>query len=372
MKTASKRKGKGQSTLARRRRVALARPESRQVAIQAPPTIAESIEKVLIGGDLSPLSPEERVQYHNAVCKSIGLNPLTGPFLYILFRETEGAPAKLQLYATKDAAAQLRKIHRVSVLALRREIRDSMSTVEADVQDGFGKRDSAIGVVPLWKWKNGKREDLTGREYANAIMKTETKAKRRATLSVCGLAFLDESELDTMQIVGGVTRDGRIFEYKQPQLPEASEPVSLQEGADLHDKAVELARAEKDSELPFKQLVAQKEKELKSSPPVKHEAPAEKAAASVESHAKPTGDNAAADSLFYVETPSGLYELLGSDVLLKAHKSDLLTFLDQPASKAARARLLQPEQLGKLLGWCERSKVPIRALESSNAEQKSS
>ena len=115
-----------------------------------------------------------------------------------------------------------------------------------------------------------------------------------------------------------------------------------------------------------RKIVEDKMAKAKSSPPVKHEAPAEKAAASVESHAKPTGDNAAADSLFYVETPSGLYELLGSDVLLKAHKNDLLTFLDQPASKAARARLLQPEQLGKLIRWCERSKVPIRALESSH------
>ena len=208
---------------------------SRQ-AIVARPTVAESIEKVLIGGDLSPLSPEERVQYYNAVCKSLGLNPLTGPFLYILFRETDGAPAKLQLYATKDCAAQLRKLHRVSVLALRREVSAGMSTVEADVQDGLGKKDSAIGVVPLWKWKDGKHVDLTGREYANAIMKTETKAKRRATLSICGLAFLDESELDTMQIIGGVTRNGRIYEFKQPQLPEASESSSQETDEEFFER----------------------------------------------------------------------------------------------------------------------------------------
>ena len=30
-------------------------------------------------------------------------------------------------------------------------------------------------------------------------MKTETKAKRRGTMSITGLSFLDESELDTMK-----------------------------------------------------------------------------------------------------------------------------------------------------------------------------
>lgn len=34
---------------------------------------------------------------------------------------------------------------------------------------------------------------------ANALMKAETKAKRRVTLSICGLGLLDESEIDTMK-----------------------------------------------------------------------------------------------------------------------------------------------------------------------------
>ena len=38
-----------------------------------------------------------------------------------------------------------------------------------------------------------------GESRANAIMKATTKAKRRVTLSICGLGGMpDESELDTM------------------------------------------------------------------------------------------------------------------------------------------------------------------------------
>ena len=193
------------------------------VTQQHPLSLAESIEKVLIQGDLGPLTPEDRLDYYKKVCRSLGLNYLTQPFTYILFREAENAPAKLSLYANKDCAAQLRKIHRISVTALRRQIADGMCMVEADVRDGHGKTDSATGVVPLWKWKDSRRVDLIGKEWANAVMKTETKAKRRATLSIAGLAFLDESELDTMQVLGGVTPDGRI--YRLPE-PSAEEPLS--------------------------------------------------------------------------------------------------------------------------------------------------
>jgi hypothetical protein len=39
---------------------------------------------------------------------------------------------------------------------------------------------------------------LRGDALANAIMKCETKAKRRLTLSLCGLGMLDESEIETV------------------------------------------------------------------------------------------------------------------------------------------------------------------------------
>ncbi len=42
------------------------------------------LEKVLIKGDLAELSPPQRVQYYTQVCESLGLNPLTKPFDYIV------------------------------------------------------------------------------------------------------------------------------------------------------------------------------------------------------------------------------------------------------------------------------------------------
>jgi len=39
---------------------------------------------------------------------------------------------------------------------------------------------------------------MNAEDKANAIMKCETKAKRRVTLSICGLGFLDETEVDSI------------------------------------------------------------------------------------------------------------------------------------------------------------------------------
>ena len=53
-----------------------------------------------------------------------------------------------------------------------------------------GRTDESLGAVPIG--------NLKGDMFANALMKAETKAKRRVTLSICGLGMLDETELETI------------------------------------------------------------------------------------------------------------------------------------------------------------------------------
>ena len=61
------------------------------------------VERVVMLGDLSKLTADERMEYYRQVCASMGLNPLTRPFDYI---DLHG---KLTLYAKRDAADQLRQ-----------------------------------------------------------------------------------------------------------------------------------------------------------------------------------------------------------------------------------------------------------------------
>jgi hypothetical protein len=153
---------------------------------------ASLLERVVIGGDLSGLTPAERVRYYTAVCDSVGLNPLTRPFEYITFQ------GKLVLYARKDCTEQLRTLprHAVSIEKIETSVAEGVYCVTAYARDSKGRTDVALGAVSL--------EGLKGEVRANAMMRAETKAKRRVTLSICGLGILDESEIDTLQgaIVG--------------------------------------------------------------------------------------------------------------------------------------------------------------------------
>lgn len=142
---------------------------------------AAMLERLVVDGDCSKLTPTQLVQYYVTTCESLGLNYRTQPFAFITFQ------GKKILYAKRDCADQLRKINGVSIINLERERIDDLYMVTATAKLPDGRTDSAIGAVPIG--------GLKGEALANAFMKAETKAKRRATLSICGLGMTDESEV---------------------------------------------------------------------------------------------------------------------------------------------------------------------------------
>ena len=145
--------------------------------------MAAAIEQVVIGGDLSRLSSEQRVSYVNNICSSLGLNPTTRPFEYITLS------GKLTLYATRACSEQLRKLNGVTIFPLDRSMMTEVGLYQviARGKDATGREDESSGVVTI--------AGLKGEMLANAMLKCETKAKRRLTLSICGLGFLDETEV---------------------------------------------------------------------------------------------------------------------------------------------------------------------------------
>jgi hypothetical protein len=151
-----------------------------QVAVATDP--GAIMESVLIKGDLSKLTPQERSTYYTEVCRSIGINPLTKPFEYITLN------GKLTLYAKRDCADQLRKINGISIEIVSKAVLDGLITVHVRATDKTGRSDEDFGVVNVAGAK--------GEIAANAMMKAVTKAKRRVTLSISGLGFLDETEVD--------------------------------------------------------------------------------------------------------------------------------------------------------------------------------
>lgn len=163
------------------------------------------MEKVVIRGDLSSLSPQERFLYYSKVCESLGLNPLTKPFDYLQLDN------KLVLYAKRDCTDQLRRLQKISISIASRERIGDVYCVTARGTTADGRFDESMGVVSLTKketaWDEMRRRyvptgnivPLSSDELANALMKAETKAKRRVTLSLAGLGMMDESEIETVE-----------------------------------------------------------------------------------------------------------------------------------------------------------------------------
>lgn len=143
---------------------------------------ADIMEAVLLKGDLAKLTADERVRYYGEVCRSLGLNPLTKPFEFITLN------GKLQLYALRTCADQLRRINGVSLQIVSREAADGILTIHVRATLPDGRSDEDLGAVAF-------PDTLKGEARANAELKAITKAKRRATMSICGLGWLDETEI---------------------------------------------------------------------------------------------------------------------------------------------------------------------------------
>jgi len=142
--------------------------------------------QLILQGDLSKLSANDKVRYYNGYCERMGLDPFTKPFDILRLNGKE------VLYCTRSGTQQLNKLHKVSHLITSRDTNAEAGvyivTSKASLPDG--RCTESIGAVNI--------AGLKGEMYANAIMKAETKAKRRATLDLLGLGVLDESEAESI------------------------------------------------------------------------------------------------------------------------------------------------------------------------------
>jgi hypothetical protein len=171
-------------------------------AVAIAPIVGADIERVLIDGDLSRLSPDQRVAYYKATCESLGLNSLTRPMQYIVLN------GKLTLYVRKEATDQIRELKGVSIDKPVIEFQEGLCIVSVTAHNAKGRTDSDLAAVYV--------DGLKGADRANAIMKAITKGKRRVTLSICGLGFPAEEEIDERRDVRAVTVDDQTGEIIPP------------------------------------------------------------------------------------------------------------------------------------------------------------
>jgi hypothetical protein len=155
--------------------------------MKAPPAILSDAEaviakQVLLGGNLAKLNDAQQLNLVIMLCEDLHLNWRTGPIQIIPI------DGRQQLYMGKGGTDQLRMVRKITLEEINTEIIQDVFVVRFRAKDPEGRSDEDSGAVPIG--------GLKGMALANAIKKARTQAKRRVTLSICGLGFLDESELE--------------------------------------------------------------------------------------------------------------------------------------------------------------------------------
>lgn len=185
-------------------------------------------EALIINGDLSKLHPSDKVVYYKGYCERIGLDPFTKPFDLLRLQGRE------ILYLNRSGSAQLCRMHSISHAITSRTLHKDAEiyevTARAILPDGrYTESLSAVSVA-----------GLKGDNYCNALMKAETKAKRRSTIDLIGLGILDESEITT--IANSEKVEFSIEEAKAEVIPvdEEKPETYLEEFDKTYDNAEDL------------------------------------------------------------------------------------------------------------------------------------
>jgi hypothetical protein len=175
------------------------------------------LEPLVVTGELIFLTPEERIRFYVQSCTSWGLDFRTRPLQYFEQIDRNGKRVLL-LYALRGASVQLAANHGLTVKLSDASFSHDAVMFTAKVTNPLGREDSAVGATSL--------KGLEGKEYADAIMAAQTKAKRRAVLDFVGSGILDESEVEGMKGAAIEVTAADLAGY-QP-IAEAPTPVSAE------------------------------------------------------------------------------------------------------------------------------------------------
>lgn len=134
--------------------------------------------------DSRSLTPEDRAAYVAEICRALKLNPLTRPVQFLALQGRE------VLYLTRGATDQLAARH-----GLNRETLEGPDfRVMEGVKVAFCKVKASL---PTGRYEVA-TATLKMASPADDLMKVETKAKRRATLSILGIGLLSEEEAESI------------------------------------------------------------------------------------------------------------------------------------------------------------------------------
>lgn len=175
----------------------------------------EQLASLITTGDISKMTKVQKDQFLVDLARVMKLNPWPPPFTLI-----PGQNGKEIIYANKSCADQLRKTYNISIeityqgpFMLGETANPDVYCVRAKAtmldSNGSIRTDEEVGAVSI--------KGLAGEALSNAIMKASTKAKRRVTYAISGLALMDETEVQDMSRAGYNNGPKQFLPPSQPK-----------------------------------------------------------------------------------------------------------------------------------------------------------
>lgn len=175
------------------------------------------LSAVASGKDTRSLSGDDRRALLASLNRQLGLNPLSGAVMFLLTNGRE------TLYVTKQGTDQIARREKLTRETLKGPCVETMEGVKVVicrvcVKHPDGRAETCTATLPF-----------SAGGLVNDLMKVETKAKRRATLSLCGLGMLAEDEIETIPGARTVPADvlAEPIVTAPPLMPAAPQPLAL-------------------------------------------------------------------------------------------------------------------------------------------------
>lgn len=161
------------------------------------------LTQLILKGDLSILTDEEKMLYAKQVADAAGVSLLMRPFDFI--EAKIAGKSTVKLYANKNCAEQIRQKYNVNISIDDPKKLDDMLIIRGRatmlMPDGSTRFEEDIVPIEIEKIPYGKSEfmPIKGVELANAVMKATTKLKRRLTFSIIGLGIMGIDDLEDIR-----------------------------------------------------------------------------------------------------------------------------------------------------------------------------
>lgn len=161
------------------------------------------LSAVAAGKDTRQLTGAQRRALLASLHHQLGLNPLSGAVMFLLTNGRE------TLYVKKEGTDQIARREKLTRETLKGPCVETMEGVkvvicQVCVKHPDGRAETCTATLPF-----------SAGGLVNDLMKVETKAKRRATLSLCGLGMLAEDEIET--IPGARTVPADVLDERDPE-----------------------------------------------------------------------------------------------------------------------------------------------------------